>query len=133
MVQNEQRQPRRTDQEWLDLIQECRTSGMSDKDWCEKHHIQRSSFYYRIRKFRDNACIIPETLLPVVHEKQEVIQLQISDSNSISANTSAMNSSLELSNDTVIRLTVHDIRIEITNAATGETIANTITALQKLC
>jgi hypothetical protein len=39
MVQNEQRQPRRTDQEWIDLIQECRTSGMSDKDWCEKHHI----------------------------------------------------------------------------------------------
>jgi hypothetical protein len=69
----------------------------------------------------------------VVHEKQEVIQLQISDSNSFSVNTSAMNSSLELSYDTVIRLTVRDTRTEITNAAAGENIANTINALQRLC
>ena len=28
------RNPRRTDKEWLDLIQECRSSGLSDKCWC---------------------------------------------------------------------------------------------------
>ena len=27
--------PRRTDKEWLDLIQECRSSGLSDKCWCQ--------------------------------------------------------------------------------------------------
>ena len=35
-----QRNPRRTDEEWLSLIQECRSSGLSDKCWCEEHHIQ---------------------------------------------------------------------------------------------
>lgn len=30
-----QRHPRRTDQEWMALIQECRTSGLTDKAWCE--------------------------------------------------------------------------------------------------
>lgn len=34
MVQKELRHPRRTNQEWLDLIQECRASGMSD-NWIE--------------------------------------------------------------------------------------------------
>ncbi len=133
MVQKEQRQPRRTDQEWLELIQECRTSGMSDKDWCDQHHIQRSSFYYHIRRFRDSACTIPEASLPMVQGKQEVVQLRISDSDPSPIHTPALNNSLEFAGDTVIRLTVHGIRIEITNAAAGETIANTITALQILC
>jgi len=133
MVQKEQRQPRRTDQEWLELIHECRTSGMSDKDWCDQHHIQRSSFYYHIRRFRDSACTIPEASLPVVHGKQEVVQIQVSDPDSFHVHTSALNNSLEFAGDTVIRLTVHGIRIEITNAAAGETISNTITALQRLC
>ena len=133
MVQKKQKQPRRTDQEWLELIQECRTSGMSDKDWCDLHHIQRSSFYYHIRRFRDSACTIPEASLSVVHGKQEVVQLLISDSDSLPIHTPALNNSLESAGDTVIRLTVHGIRIEITNAAAGETISNTITALQRLC
>lgn len=44
----QKRHPRRPDQEWLDLIQECRSSGMTDKAWCEMNHIQPSKFYYHI-------------------------------------------------------------------------------------
>lgn len=132
MVQKVQSQPRRTEQEWLKLIQECRTSGMSDKNWCEQHHIQRSSFYYHIRRLRDRACAIPEASLPVVRGKQEVVQIQFLDSDPFPVDTPTLNNPLEIS-DTVIRLTVHGIRIEITNAAAGETITNTITALQRLC
>lgn len=54
------RHPRRTDEEWMDLIQECRSSGLSDKSWCEEHHIHTSSFYYQIRRLRKMACKIPE-------------------------------------------------------------------------
>ena len=100
---------------------------------CEMMNIQRSSFYYHIRRFRDSACTIPEATIPMVHGKQEIVQLRISDSNSLPIHTPALDNSLEFAGDTVIRLTVHGIRIEITNAAVGETIANTITALQRLC
>ena len=51
-----QRHPKRSDQEWMELIQECRTSGLTDKAWCERNHIQRSSLYYHIRRFRNMAC-----------------------------------------------------------------------------
>ncbi len=133
MVQKEQRQPKRTDQEWLELIQECRTSGMSDKVWCEQHHIQRSSLYYHIRRLRNRACAIPEASLPVVHGKQEVIQLQISETDSFPAHSPVPNKSLGFSNDIAIRLSIHGALMEITNSAAGETITNTITALQRLC
>ncbi len=132
MVQKVQNQPRRTDQEWLELIQQCRTSGMSDKDWCEQHHIGRSSIYYHIRRLRDKACTVPEASSPVVRGRQEVVQIQFSDSDSIPVNAPALNNPLEIP-DTVIRLTIHGIRIEITNSAACETITNTFTALQRLC
>jgi hypothetical protein len=54
------RNPRCTDEEWLNLIQECRSSGLSDKCWCEEHHIHTSNFYYQIRRLRKMACDIPE-------------------------------------------------------------------------
>ena len=37
----------RTDEEWLSLIQECRLSGLTDKQWCEAHQICPSNFYYQ--------------------------------------------------------------------------------------
>ncbi|MFR1311572.1 MAG: IS66 family insertion sequence element accessory protein TnpA [Sellimonas intestinalis] len=43
--------PRRTDKEWLDLIQECRSSGLSDKCWCQEHHIHTSNFITRYEDF----------------------------------------------------------------------------------
>ncbi len=30
---------RRSDSEWLQIIQKCRQSGMSDSSWCEQHDI----------------------------------------------------------------------------------------------
>ena len=39
------RNPRRTDKEWLDLIQECRSSGLSDKCWCQE-----------VKQSDDNSC-----------------------------------------------------------------------------
>lgn len=132
MVHKEQKQPRRTDQQWLELIQECRISGLSDKDWCDQHNIHRSSLYYHIRRLRDRSCAIPDASRPVIHGKQEVVQIQFSDLECFAANPPTLGNSMELSNDTAIRLTFHGFQIEITNAAAGETIANTITALQRL-
>lgn len=33
-----------SDEKWLDLISECRSSGLSDKDWCMEHQIGISTF-----------------------------------------------------------------------------------------
>ena len=70
----------RTDDEWFRIIQECRSSGLSDKDWCREQGISASTFYYNIRKLRKLACEVPaHNEQPVPAPPQEVVQLRISD------------------------------------------------------
>lgn len=70
-----QRHPKRSAQEWMALIQECHTSGLTDKAWCELNHIQRSSLYYHIRRFRSMACEIPDNPVSSCQEQHEVVVL----------------------------------------------------------
>ena len=124
------RKPRRTDEEWLNLIQECRSSGLSDKYWCEQHHIHPSNFYYHINRLRNKACDIPESLCTTLSSKQEVVPLSFGKPTVFSQ--TAQPSSLE-SSETAIKITLYGFQIEITNAAASETIFNTLSALQRLC
>lgn len=45
-------------EEQLKLINECRTSGMTDTDWCRKHGIG-STFYYWVKQLRKEVAQIP--------------------------------------------------------------------------
>ena len=41
---------------WLALIQECNTSGLSNREFCRQHGISEKSFYYWLRKLRNQAA-----------------------------------------------------------------------------
>jgi hypothetical protein len=125
------RNPRRTDEEWLNLIQECRSSGLSDKCWCEEHHIHTSNFYYQIRRLRKMACDIPEPEGSSSVPKQEIVQLSFDGHLPcpVQEDLTCMASLAE----TVIRLSIHGVQVEITNAAASETVFHTLSALQRLC
>lgn len=124
------RHQRRTDQEWMSLINECRTSGLSDKQWCEEHHIHPSNFYYQIRRLRENACEIPDRQPHTFCTKQEVVPIELglqslcgqADSETGYADTG-----------TAIIMNYCGIRLEIVNGASGSTICETLMVLQKLC
>lgn len=77
------RNSRRTDEEWLNLIQECRLSGLSDKYWCEQHHIYPSNFYYHIKRLRNKAGDTPESAGSPLSQKQEVVQLSFQQSTAL--------------------------------------------------
>ena len=74
---------RRSQEEWLELIQECRCSGMTDRDWCDQHGIVVSSFYNAVKRLRKKACDIPYTsnkksyALDLTSNKQDVVQIDI--------------------------------------------------------
>ena len=51
--------PRTADQ-WMDLVIQCRQSGLSDAAWCREHGISSSSFYNAVSRLRKKACSIPE-------------------------------------------------------------------------
>ena len=47
--------PRRSDEEWFRLINECRRSGLSDSQWCKQHDIRDSTFFCAVKRLREKA------------------------------------------------------------------------------
>lgn len=45
----------------IKLIMECRTSGLSDYQWCEQTGIHPGNFYNWVSKLRKNGYIFPES------------------------------------------------------------------------
>ncbi len=50
------RSPRRTADEQYELIMECRSSGLSDQQWCMQHDINPGTFYNWVKRLRKKAC-----------------------------------------------------------------------------
>lgn len=61
----------------MSLINECRTSELSDKQWCEEHHIQPNNFYYQICRLRENAFEILSRQPHTFCTKQEVVLIDL--------------------------------------------------------
>ena len=76
------RHPGRSNAEWMNLITECRQSGLSDSTWCDQHNIPPSSFYNAVSRLRKMAFAIPDpadkarTAMDFT-AKQEVVKIDI--------------------------------------------------------
>ena len=42
-------------QQWLQMIQDQKASGLTVRDWCREQHISENCFYYRQNKLRISA------------------------------------------------------------------------------
>lgn len=75
------RSPRKTADEQYALIMECRSSGLSDQQWCMQHDINPGTFYNWVKRLRRKACYdIPAAtgragLTAAV--KQDVVKVEI--------------------------------------------------------
>ena len=126
-----QRQPRCSDQEQMNLIHECRSSGLSDRTWCEEHHIQSSNFYYHIRRLRKLTCSIPQFSENATQDRQEVVAItfdKIVKQEAFAPNPDIPSFSPM---ETAIIFHYHGLQIDISNSAAGTTILNTLSSLQK--
>ncbi len=45
-------------QEWIQVIKDCRESGMPVKHWCRLNHINEQSYYCWLKKVRVSLCEI---------------------------------------------------------------------------
>ena len=65
----------------LQLIMECRNSGLSDYQWCKEHGIHPGTFYNWVSRLRRKACCeIPESIskaVPSLTPAQEVVRLNV--------------------------------------------------------
>ena len=56
--------------EWMSIIQECKSSGMTNKDWCRMNGISLTKFYRRQTQVR-------EYLLSLKEDKEQPDLVQI--------------------------------------------------------
>lgn len=114
---------------WLTVINECRRSGLSDRVWCTENDIKYSTFYYHVRRLREEACALQAATgtctAPIT---QEIVKLNVFDS--LNGQTSIADGA-DLS--AAVSLQVHGISIRIQNHASATVITNTLKALQELC
>ena len=78
---SDKRAPRCSLDDWMELVTECRQSGLTDAAWCEKQGISPSCFYNAVFRLRKRACQIPEAIgkastLDLTFHKQDVFRLQ---------------------------------------------------------
>ena len=67
--------------EQVRLIMECRSSGLSDYQWCEANGVLPGTFYNWISRLRKAGYVIPEPASqPAVPVVQEVVKLPVAGS-----------------------------------------------------
>lgn len=115
------------DKYWMDCIQSCRVSGLSDYAWCIQNGVSTSSFYYNIKRLRKKASAVPASV-PKVVEKQEVVPVHYNEL----PETKVVNP--KNSTDSIaVRLEYRGAVMAISNDADASIIHATLSALQQLC
>lgn len=115
------------DEYWMDCIQKCRVSGLSDYAWCHQNGISTSSFYYNIKRLRMKASAVPASV-PKVVEKQEVVPVHYNEL----SETKVVNPN-DPPDSIAIRLEYHGVVMAISNDADAAIIRATLSTLQQLC
>ena len=124
---------KRTDEEWFALINDCRTSGLKVKVWCEQHSITSKALYYHTNRLREKGYDIPQTTAAAVRkQKQEVVCLDIPDERSFSVPAQA-SPVMRVDSTAAVCITFRGIHIKVSNHAAQDIITNTFHALQELC
>lgn len=112
------------DEHWLKLLTQCRSSGLTDRQWCIENGIPVSTFYYHVRALRKKACEVPEAVDAA--QKQEVVQIPLWETEQHTSDTAALPMPS-------ICLEMQGVRIEIHEQAGADVIRNTLLALRQLC
>ena len=116
------RVPGRSLDEWMELVNECRQSGLTDAAWCNEHGISPSSFYNAVTRLRKKACQIPDpapkaSTLDLTSHKQDVVQIAIEpEISSAELIPNGRNSSMHLDNSHTIEIEAKGLLIRMSNA-----------------
>ena len=124
--------------EWMDLITECRRSGLCDADWCKKNGIHPSSFYNAVSKLRRKACSLPErtanhNVVDLTASNPDVVQFSIiPDKPQAPAMPASMSMKPEanLDNSHTIEIAVSGSYVRVKNDADPMLLQQVITILR---
>lgn len=127
------RNKRRTDEEWLLLIQECRSSGFSDRAWCEQNDISINTFYNTVTRLRKKACMVPEAAGSTMDDPPEIVPLSlVGDSRAQMPDPTRQWPADVTSPGEALTIMVNGCKVAVNNNAGRDVIYHTISALREL-
>ena len=115
------RAPGRSLDEWMELVTECRQSGLTDAAWCNEHGISPSCFYNAVTRLRKRACQIPDpagkaSTVDLTSHKQDVVQIAIEPETSpAELLPNARNRSMYLDNSHTIEIEAKGLLVRMSN------------------
>lgn len=124
----------RTDQEWFDLITECRQSGLSDSQWCRLNKIPSSTFSTAVKRLRNKSYALPDRANVDINpldftSKQEVVKVDIvNDRNPVRYDETsrdvepALPSSMLLDNSHTIEIKLGNTIVRLSNDANPDLV-----------
>jgi transposase-like protein len=116
------------------LIMECRSSGMTDYQWCIEHDIKPGTFYNWVKRLRKKACYdVPPAARRgryAASAKQEVVKIElIDDCNPIEPTPVCSRETYLVNNtasDSAIEISIGSAVIKISNAVDPVLLAQVI-------
>ena len=120
--------PRTTTTDWFSIINKCRTSGLTDHQWCKENDVCYSTFYYHVKQLQKEACELPTSIKKcVIPMKQEVVPINFSE-----IEEPIYAAGVHTISEVAITLQLNNVTLHISNTANADVISNTIQALQRL-
>ena len=121
-----------TDEEWFEIIKECRTSGITQRQWCREHKISISAYYSHVNELTEKGYEVPAAEKTINSSGREIVEVssQICDTPGQGTGQICTDNSLT---ETAVRMVFKGIPLEITNAASGNTLTKVFKALEEVC
>ncbi len=127
---------RRSNAEWEELIKDCKSCGLSDREWMKQHHISSSSFYKKLHELYGEISNVPvaRKRLPEIAETHEIVELNIGEESKSLQKIAPITESINtVRSEAAVTVRMGSYSIEIGNQAEAETIRNTMLALSSIC
>ena len=124
----------RTKDEWLKLIQEARTSGLTDAEWCLRNGVNRNSFYTAVKRLRKCSNEIPSSVPQDIYDltapRQDVVKVDIVSDVPLQEEKPQPSAASYIDNSHMIEISLGDVHISLCNGADPDLVARTISALR---
>ena len=129
------RAPRRSDEEWHQIILAARASGLSD--YCRDNSIPSSSFYRALARLQQQACELPARS-ERSECKQEVVPINISElpisrEDRMHPVSHVVDEPSPASFEATMRITLGGGTLELTNHADTALVASILSMLNSRC
>lgn len=119
-------------EEQINLITECRNSGMTDAEWCRQNGIAPSTFYNWVTRRRRAACPIPvKKHHEQIHSKPDVVPVEVVSDPFPTQHTIQQISPKNSNKTHSLEIAMKDITIRICNDVDTELLSQTIRLIRE--